>query len=94
MDSLLISADESAQMLGIGRTLFYSMHSSGRLGPMPIKLGRRSLWNRKEVEDGVELGCPARKQWLNRRAYDVDGSMFITGRTELLVTKVASGQSG
>jgi len=67
MGSLLISANESAQMLGIGRTLFYSMHSSGRLGPEPVKLGRRSLWNRKEIEDWVELGCPARKPWLKRK---------------------------
>ena len=65
MEPILISADDSAQLLGIGRTLFYSMHSSGRLGPLPIKLGRRSLWNRKEIENWVELGCPARKQWLN-----------------------------
>ena len=63
MEPILISADESAQMLGIGRTLFYSMHSSGRLGPLPIKLGRRSLWNRKEIEEWIEQGCPARNQW-------------------------------
>ena len=67
MESLLLSAEESAKLLGIGRTLFYSMHSSGRLGPMPIKLGRRSLWNRKEIEEWAGLGCPARRQWLNRK---------------------------
>lgn len=63
MDSLLISAENSAQLLGIGRTLFYSMHSSGRLGPLPVKLGRRALWNRKELEDWVEAGCPPRSRW-------------------------------
>ena len=67
MNSLLISADESAKMLGIGRTLFYSMHSSGRLGPMPIKLGRRSLWNRKEIEEWVESDCPVRNRWLEAK---------------------------
>jgi predicted DNA-binding transcriptional regulator AlpA len=78
MNPLLISADESAQMLGIGRTLFYSMHSSGRLGPMPIKLGRRSLWNRKEMEEWVGLGCPARRQWLNRKNENiVDGKSCL-----------------
>jgi len=63
MGPLLISADESARMLGIGRTLFYSMHSSGRLGPLPIKLGRRVLWNRNELEAWVRAKCPARKNW-------------------------------
>ena len=67
MDSLLISANESAKMLGIGRTLFYSMHSSGRLGPMPIKLGRRSLWNCKELEEWVKAGCPVRNRWLEAK---------------------------
>ena len=70
MDPLLISADESAQMLGIGRTLFYSMHSSGRLGPMPIKLGRRSLWNHKEIEEWTEAGCPVRNRWLEGKKND------------------------
>ncbi len=63
MDSLLISAENSARLLGIGRTLFYSMHSSGRLGPLPVKLGRRTLWNRKELEAWVEANCPPRHQW-------------------------------
>lgn len=67
MESLLLSVEDSAELLGIGRTLFYSMHSSGRLGPLPVKLGRRVLWNRKELEAWVEAGCPARLQWRNRK---------------------------
>jgi predicted DNA-binding transcriptional regulator AlpA len=66
IESLLLSAEDSAEMLGIGRTLFYAMHSSGRLGPIPIKLGRRTLWNRQELRDWVKAGCPARKLWQNR----------------------------
>ncbi|MCD4831702.1 MAG: helix-turn-helix domain-containing protein [Anaerohalosphaeraceae bacterium] len=72
MEALLISAEESAELLGVGRTLFYSMHSSGRLGPLPIKLGRRSLWNRKEIEAWTEVGCPARRQWLKQRSSPED----------------------
>lgn len=63
MDSLLLSADEAARLLGIGRSHFYGLHSTGRLGPMPIQLGRRSLWNRQELTDWVNAGCPARRQW-------------------------------
>lgn len=65
MESLLLSAENSAELLGIGRTLFYSMHSSGRLGPLPIRLGRRVLWERRELEAWVEAGCPKRDRWLD-----------------------------
>jgi excisionase family DNA binding protein len=67
MESLLLSAEDAALLLGVGRTLLYSMHSSGRLGPMPVKLGRRVLWNRKELEAWTEAGCPVRKQWQNKK---------------------------
>ena len=61
--AMLLSADESANLLGVGRTLFYSMHSSGRLGPQPIKLGRRTLWHREELEAWTRAKCPPRQQW-------------------------------
>lgn len=67
MQSLLLSAEDAATLLGIGRSLFSSMHSSGRLGPLPVKLGRRVLWNRKELELWVDVGCPARLQWRNKK---------------------------
>jgi len=63
MDSLLVSVEDAAKLLGIGKTHFYGLHSSGRLGPMPIKLGSRSLWNRQELTDWVNAGCPARQLW-------------------------------
>ena len=62
---LLLSAEDSANFLGIGRTLFYSMYSSGRLGPLPIRFGRRVLWDRRELEAWVEAGCPKRDRWLD-----------------------------
>lgn len=67
MESLLLSAKDCAELLGIGKTLFNSMHSSGRLGPLPVKLGRRVLWNRKELAAWVEASCPARQQWQNMK---------------------------
>jgi len=63
MDSLLLSTESAARLLGIGRSHFYALHSSGRLGPMSIKLGGRTLWNRQEVESWVVAGCPARREW-------------------------------
>jgi len=61
---LLLGADDAAALLGIGRTLFYSLHSSGKLGPQPLSLGRRTLWRRRELEDWVAAGCPIRERWL------------------------------
>jgi predicted DNA-binding transcriptional regulator AlpA len=59
---LLLSADQAAQLLSIGRSLFWSMHSSGKT-PLPVKLGRRTLWRRRELEAWVEAGCPGREHW-------------------------------
>ena len=61
--ALLVSADTAATLLGISKRLFYSMHSSGKLGPLPIKFGSRSLWRRKELEAWVDGGCKERQQW-------------------------------
>lgn len=61
--SLLVDAKTLASLLGIGRTLVFELHSSGRLGPRPIHLGRRVLWARKEVEAWVAAGSPPRAKW-------------------------------
>lgn len=66
IDSLLLSAKEAAKLIGVGRSHFYALHSSGRLGPMPISLGRRTLWKREELENWVRASCPTREQWQNR----------------------------
>lgn len=66
INTLLLGVDDAACLLGIGRSHFYSMHSSGRLGPMPLKLGKRSLWDRKELELWVQAKCPSRQDWQSR----------------------------
>ena len=63
-EKLLLSVTEAAAMLGIGRTSLYALHSSGRL-PLPVRLGRRILWNFEELRSWVKAGCPARQQWEN-----------------------------
>lgn len=63
IEPLLLSFSEAAELLGISRTLLYSMYSDGRLGPLPHKLGRRSLLNRKSLERWVDAGMPSRRVW-------------------------------
>jgi predicted DNA-binding transcriptional regulator AlpA len=62
-DALLVSAADAAALIGVGRSHFYAMHSSGRLGPMPVKLGSRTLWVRQELINWTLQRCPAREQW-------------------------------
>ena len=63
IELLLLSAKEAAKLLGICRNHFYALHNNGRLGPLPIRLGRRTLWSRKELETWIAEECPARRQW-------------------------------
>ena len=66
-DKLLLSAREAASSLGISRSSFYSLLSSGRIGPMGIRLGGRVLFCRAELEAWVAAGCPARCKWQGGR---------------------------
>ena len=63
MEALLLSTEDAAKLIGVGRTHFYGMHSSGRLGPLPVRLGKRTLWNRAELEGWVISDCPPREKW-------------------------------
>jgi len=45
--------------------LFYQLHSSGGLGPVPICLGKRAhRWRAVELEAWVQHNCPPRTVWL------------------------------
>ena len=62
-NKILIGVNEAANILDIGRSKLYEMHSSGRLGPMPIRLGRSLKWRRSEMLAWIEAGCPSRERW-------------------------------
>ena len=59
----LLDLDQVAALLGVGPTLVKSMHSDGRLGPQPVRLGRRRLWRRRELLDWLDAGLPPRVKW-------------------------------
>lgn len=59
---LLVSDEQAARMLGISRSLWRRQHSAGRV-PMPVKIGRRTLWRREELRDWVSADCPPRHRW-------------------------------
>ena len=66
LTALLLDAKASACLLGIGERFFWAMHSTGELGPLPIKLGKRTLWSRFELEEWVRCRCPQREAWVSR----------------------------
>ena len=61
-DRLLIGAADAATMCGVSRSTWWALHSSGRV-PLPVRLGRRTLWRRGELEAWIAAGCPARERW-------------------------------
>lgn len=73
-DALLLSAADAAVLIGVGRSHFYALHSSGRLGPMPIKLGKRTLWVRQELIDWTARRCPPREKWITNSGKETAGN--------------------
>jgi hypothetical protein len=61
---LLVDAKQASKMLSISPRHVAGMHSSGRLGPLPIALGRRRLWRVAELVAWVLAGCPRREIWI------------------------------
>jgi len=65
IEPLLCPAAEVAQLLGISRSAFYSLLSSGRIGPLPVRLGRSVRWRAEELAEWVRAGCLSRDRWLS-----------------------------
>jgi len=63
MESLLVDSTEASRLCGISRTMWWSLHSAGRV-PMPVRLGRRTLWSVEELRGWIAAGCPPRERWL------------------------------
>jgi predicted DNA-binding transcriptional regulator AlpA len=57
---LLVDAVEAARLLGISRSKLYAMHSAGLL-PLPVKLGKKTLWSVSELRSWITAGTPRRK---------------------------------
>lgn len=66
-DPMLLNASSAAAALGISRSYFFQLAAALKV-PAPMKLGRRSLWRRDELEEWVRAGCPSRAKWEAVRA--------------------------
>ncbi len=61
---LLLDAKSVAAVLSVSLRTIYGMKSTGEIGPIPIRLGRRTLWRYEEIAAWVRAGCPRRELWL------------------------------
>ncbi|MBW8015039.1 MAG: helix-turn-helix domain-containing protein [Planctomycetes bacterium] len=59
LEPLLISADDAAKMLGVSRSFFYEMLSSGRCPVRPVQFSKRRLWRVDLLMAWVQSGCRA-----------------------------------
>lgn len=59
---LLLTVKQVADLLGFSRAHIYRLLSEGCM-PEPIHLGKLSRWNKKEVFDWVDAGCPTADIW-------------------------------
>ena len=64
VEPLLISVGAAADIIGIGKTLFLQLEQSGRIGPLPIKLGRRKLYLLSELREWSNMRLPTREKYL------------------------------
>ena len=64
---LLVDAKAAARLCGVSVRTWWALHSAGKT-PLPVRLGRRTLWLADELAEWCKAGCPARDRWETRKA--------------------------
>lgn len=59
----LLTVEQTCQFLNTSRALLYSCLSSEAFGIIPIRIGRKVLFPRKELQDYIDAGMPPRTKW-------------------------------
>ena len=57
LEPLLVSANETAALLGMSRALFYQLLASGRIPLKPVRFGAKRLYAVADIKAFVESGC-------------------------------------
>ena len=66
MQPLLLSAKDAAVLLGISKRFFDELDAKGKV-PKAVRLGRRKLWVRDDLERWIQVGCVSRDQFAKLR---------------------------
>ena len=61
-EPLLLTAEQLAQLLNIGRGTVWRLHAAGQI-PLATKIGGAPRWRTEEVRAWVRAGCPSRDRW-------------------------------
>lgn len=62
----LLNAVQASRICGISRATWYRLMAEARV-PVPLKIGRRSLWDARELRLWIEAKCPPMKAWQMER---------------------------
>ena len=62
IDPLMLSDRQAARLCGISRSQLHNLRASGKF-PQPVKLGRCTRWNRRELEAWLAAGAPPLARW-------------------------------
>jgi len=65
-ESLAISANQLAELLGISKRHLWSLNAQGKL-PRPVRLGRAVRWPLREIREWIASGAPDRDVWEQER---------------------------
>ncbi len=63
IETIGLTAADAALLLGISESHFYCLHKTGRLGPLPVRMGRAVRWSRQELVEWFNAGSPPRSRW-------------------------------
>jgi predicted DNA-binding transcriptional regulator AlpA len=67
-EPIAVSAADFAALLGLSLSGFYGMKATGRIGPVPLHLGRAVRYRADEIRAWVAAGAPPRQKWLAMQA--------------------------
>lgn len=89
-DPLLVGHAEAARLVGVSTPTWHRHVAAGKIGPTPVKLGGRVLWNVAELRDwtarrGPDRQLLTREQWLavQRPPGPLPGTRNESGRRDL-----------
>jgi len=62
VEAMQVPDTVACAMAGVSRPTWWRLHAAAKT-PAAVKLGRRVLWNKAELERWIEAKCPDRRTW-------------------------------
>ena len=66
-NSAFVKAKDAARLIGISVSTFHNLRATGRLGPVPSRLGRSVLYGCSDLLAWADSGFPPREKWAAMR---------------------------